>query len=283
MRPIWPTVAGRIRFVRGDIRNRADLESGDGRLRGRLPPGRGRFRAAHDRGPSGLGRRQRNRVSPGSRGGSAGGRPAGGVRQFERRLRRRPGPAQAGGHGPAAADALRGPETGGRVPPEGLHLAVRTRSREPAFFQRLRAAPGPRVALLGRHFHFHDPGAVRHGPRHLRGRAADTRFRLRGRRGAGTDVGRDVPGRARAGVQRRHGARGLDPGPVADDRPRRRDRRSTDPRPGPGGGRAALAVLHRCGAAPSAVRPAGRSRLGARPNFGMVSPVRRPSPLRRSC
>ena len=85
-----------------------------------------------------------------------------------------------------------------------------------------------------------------------------------------------VAGRARPGVQRRHGASGLDPGPVADDRPRRRDRRSADPRPGPSGGRAALVVLHRGGPAPPAVRPAGRSRLGARPNFGMVSPVRRP-------
>ena len=73
--------------------------------------------------------------------------------------------AEARGHAARPADAVRAPEAHGRAVRKAVHVALRPGDGDDAILQRVRAAAGPLVAVLGRDFAVHPDAAGWTAPR----------------------------------------------------------------------------------------------------------------------
>ena len=123
-----------------------------------------------------------------------------GLRRVVVGVRQHADAAEGGDHADGAALALRAAEAGGGAVLPDVHVALRARDRDHALLQRVRAAAGSVLALLGRDLALHQRALRRPPADDLRRRRAHARLHLRGQRG----------GRRAQGVPRAEGERGSD-------------------------------------------------------------------------
>src|SRR2546422_355974 len=222
-----PGDAGRERGARArQLRHRQARErralarphrAAGGQRRGsrRVPPGlrRGGLRAAPGRRPLGAAvrgrahgdaRGQRDRDADDAARGAGRRGTALRVRLVLIGVRRRRDGPQGGVGASQPAVAVRGGQAGGRAVLPGVHIGVRARHDLAALLQRVRAPPGPGVAVRRGGAEVHRGRARRRVARDLRRRLADARLHVRGGRGARQHAG--VPGPRGGG--RHRGERG---------------------------------------------------------------------------
>ena len=116
---------------------------------------RGRWRSDH------LEPRERRRDAQRAGGRARRGRQAARLRRLVVGLRRHADAAQARGHADQSAVALRAAEARRRAVLPDVHAALRLRDGDDPLLQRVRAAAGSRVAVLGRHLAVLDGAARR--------------------------------------------------------------------------------------------------------------------------